>query len=80
MSSETVREKELGALAKKFRTAAGKSRADAARDLRVAPSAVFNAEEEPARSLFKLRKRIIEKYSDYKVEGPEYRLKKKSGS
>ena len=72
-----VTEDQLPALAKKFRTAAGKKRAVAARELGVAPPTVHQAEEEPELSLFKLRKRIIEEYSPYRVAGPFYRLEKK---
>jgi hypothetical protein len=80
MSERIVKEDELGALAKKLRVEAGKSRADVARELRVSAPCVFNAEEKPTRSLFRLRKRMIEKYSALKVVGPEYRLIEKSGS
>ena len=64
-----VGEKELAALAKKFREAAGKSKAATARQLRVSAPSVFNAEECPERNLIKLRMRMIEKYSDFKVVG-----------
>jgi DNA-binding XRE family transcriptional regulator len=74
MSKKPVTEPELATLAKKFRVAAGKTRAQAARELGVSRPSVFNAEENPDASLFKLRKKIIEKYSSLKVEGPEYRL------
>ena len=67
-------ETELAALAKKFRVAAGKNRAEAARELKVSRPSIFNAEEFPDNSLGKLRIRIIERYSGLKVVGPEYRL------
>ena len=69
-------EAELAALAKKVRVVAKKNRAQAARELGVARPTVFQAEENPELSLFKLRKRIIEYYSPYKVIGPFYLLKK----
>ena len=69
-------ETQLAALAKKYRLAAGKTRAQAARELKVSRPSVFNAEECPDNSLGKLRIRIIEKYSGMKVSGPEYRLVK----
>ncbi len=72
-----ITEKELAALAKTFRKGAGKSKVEIARELDVAPPTVFNAEEHPELSLTKLRVRIIEKYSPYKVTGPFYILEKK---
>jgi DNA-binding XRE family transcriptional regulator len=72
-----ITEAELPGLAKQFRENAGKSRAEAARDLKVARPTVHQAEENPELSLFKLRKRIIEAHSPYRLEGPFYRLVKK---
>jgi hypothetical protein len=72
-----VGEKELAAMAKQFREASGKSKADAARQLRVSAPSVFNAEECPERNLIKLRTRMIEAYSPFKVIGPVFHLKKK---
>lgn len=73
----SVAEPKLAALAKQFREAAGKSKADVARELRVAAPTVFAAEERPEMSLTKLRVRMIEKYSPFKVVGPVYFLKRK---
>jgi DNA-binding XRE family transcriptional regulator len=67
----------LPALAKQFREKAGKNRAEAARELGVARPTVHQAEENPELGLFKVRKRIIEKYSSYRVVGPFYRLERK---
>lgn len=78
MSDELVKEKALGPLAKKLREAAGKTRAEAARNLGVARPSIFQAEEEPELGLVKLRKRIIEEYSDFEVVGPFYVLRKKA--
>ena len=78
MSDELVKEKALGSLAKKLREAAGKTRAEAARNLGVARPSIFQAEEEPELGLVKLRKRIIEEYSDFEVVGPFYVLRKKA--
>lgn len=72
-----VTEKELTALAKQFREASGKSKADMARELGVAAPSVFNAEERPELSLTILRIRIIEACSPYKVVGPVFHLEKK---
>ena len=43
----------------------------------VAPPNIFNAEERPEMSLTKLRIRIIESCSPFKVVGPVYYLEKK---
>ena len=77
MSERIVEESELATLAKTFRESAGKNRTEAARELKVAAPTLHQAEEEPTRSLHKLRKQIIEKYSDYEVVGPVYLLRKK---
>jgi len=70
-------EDHLAALAKRFREAAGKSKAAAARRLRVAAPTIFNAEERPDMSLTKLRIRLIGAYSPFKVIGPVFYLKRK---
>ncbi len=70
-------EKELADLAKKYRKATGKIRAEVARELGVARPTVVQAEENPELSLTKLRIRIIEAYSPYKVTGPWFKLEAK---
>ena len=70
-------EAELAALAKKLRVKAGKKRAQAARDMKVSQTSIFNAEESPEQSLAKLRARLIETYSEFKVIGPVYYLETK---
>jgi DNA-binding XRE family transcriptional regulator len=77
MLEKLIEERELAALAKKCREAADVSRAQAARDCAVARPTIFYAEEEPERGLHKLRKQIIERYSEYEVVGPVYLLRKK---
>ena len=67
----------LAALAKKLRLAAGKKRAEAARELGVARPTVVQAEENPKLSLSKVRVRIIERYSNFRVVGPVYLLEEK---
>jgi DNA-binding XRE family transcriptional regulator len=75
--SETFSENDLIALAKKYRKATGKTRAAAARELGVARPTVIQAEEDPEQTLTKLRARIIEAYSPYKVTGPWFKLEPK---
>jgi hypothetical protein len=72
-----IQERKLAALAQRFRQAAGKTRAEAARDMRVSQVSIFHAEESPEESLAKLRVRMIEAYSSFRVVGPVYLLKRK---
>ena len=72
-----INERDLAALAKKFRVTAGKNRAEAARELGVARPSLIHAEDFPEKSFFKLRCRVIEKYSPYRVKGPLYLLERK---
>lgn len=72
-----VSEKALAALAKYFRKRAGRSRAQAARDMGVSQTSIFQAEEKPGQALAKLRIRMIEEYSPFKVVGPVFELRKK---
>jgi DNA-binding XRE family transcriptional regulator len=68
---------DLAALAKRFRKQAGKTRAEAGRELKVSHVSIHRAEENPEISLLKLRMRMIEAYSPFKVVGPVFHLKKK---
>ena len=70
-------ESELARLAKEARERAGKRKIEVARELDVAHPAIFNAEEKPELSLQKIRIRMIEAYSKYKVVGPVYYLERK---
>ena len=72
-----VEEKALAALAKQHRLAAGRTRAEAARDMGIKQPSIFHAEESPEQSFTKLRCRLIEAYSRYKVTGPVFLLEKK---
>ena len=72
-----VTEIELAALAKKYREASGKNRSEAARELGVARPTLIDAEDKPDASLTKLRIRIIEMYSSFRVIGPRFWLEKK---
>jgi DNA-binding XRE family transcriptional regulator len=66
---------ELAALAKKMRESAGETKAQAARALGINRATIQQAEEMPEMSLTKLRIRLIERYSRYRVEGPKFRLR-----
>ncbi len=74
---EFVRDIDLVLLAKRYRKQAGIRRAQAARDMGVSQTTIFNAEESPKQALTKLRMRMIAAYSSFKVVGPVYRLEKK---
>ena len=73
------RETELAALAKEFRQKSGKTKARMARELGVTRPTMQDAEEQPERSLTKLRCRIIEACSPFEVHGPGFWLKRKPG-
>ena len=73
----TMNENDLVVLAKAFRRKAGKTRAQAARDMKVSQTSIFHAEESPEQGLIKLRVRMIEAYSKFKVRGPVYFLEDK---
>ena len=68
---------DLAAMAKRFREEAGISKAEAARQMGVSRGTIQQAEEYPNASLAKLRIKMIEKYSPFKVAGPVYLLKEK---
>jgi len=77
MPNEFLNETQLASLAKKFRKEAGIKRAQAARDMKVSQTSIFNAEESPEQGLTKLRMRMIEMYSPFKVTGPVFFLTRK---
>ena len=80
MSKEQLlTENELAAIAKRFRIEAKKSRAQAARDMKVSQTSIHHAEESPQLSLLRLRIRLIEAYSPFEVVGPVFRLTRKRG-
>jgi DNA-binding XRE family transcriptional regulator len=74
---QAVTEKDLAGLAKRFREQAGKSRAQAAREMKVSQTSIFQAEEKTEQALFKLRMRMIKAYSTFKVIGPVFYLEHK---
>ena len=68
---------ELAQLAKQFREQSGKTKAELGRELNVTRPTMQDVEERPERNLTKLRRRIIEKYSPFRVVGPVYFLARK---
>jgi len=77
MRATTMNENDLAVLAKTFRRQSHTTRAQAARDMKVSQTSIFNAEETPQQSLVKLRMRMIEAYSKFKIRGPVYFLEEK---
>ena len=74
----TMNENDLAVHAKDFsQRRAHTTRAQAARDMKVSQTSIFNAEESPEQGLAKLRIRMIEAYSKFKVRGPVYLLEDK---
>ena len=78
MNDRIVTAAELASLAKKAREATGKSQIEAARELGVSGATMSQAEEQPEKSLHKLRMRIVERFSDFDVIGPVYLLKRRT--
>jgi DNA-binding XRE family transcriptional regulator len=64
VKKQSLTETDLAALAARFRKEARKSRAQAAREMGVSQTSIFNAEESPEQSL---RMRMIEAYSRFDV-------------
>ena len=77
LKEQSVSEKDLARLARRFRKQAGKTRAQAAREMDVSQTSIFQAEEKPEQGLLKLRLRMIEAYSPFTVTGPVFYLEKK---
>jgi len=72
-----MNENDVAEIAKTSRRRAGKTRAQAARDMEVSQTSIFHAEESPEQGLIKLRVRMIEAYSKFKVRGPVYLMEEK---
>jgi DNA-binding XRE family transcriptional regulator len=77
LRKQLLTERDLAALAKHFRKKADKTRAEAGRELDVSHVSIHRAEENPEISLLKLRLRMINMYSPFKVIGPVFYLKRK---
>ncbi len=72
-----ISESELASLAKRFRVKSGMTKAEISRKLGVARPSMQQAEENPEQSLTRLRIRIIEACSPYRVRGPAFWLERK---
>jgi DNA-binding XRE family transcriptional regulator len=74
---QILAESDLAGLAKQFREKSGKTKAQLARELGVTRMTIQNAEEWPEASLTKIRCRIIETCSRFKVMGPGFWLERR---
>lgn len=74
---QTVTKADLCKLAKQARTGAGKTQAEAAEDFDVAQPTVAQAENDAERYLFDLRRRMLERYAGFTVDGPFWRLRER---
>lgn len=75
--TQLLKEAKLASLAKQYRVKSGLNKVEAAAALGVTPPTVHLAEEDPEQSLTKLRRRMIEKFSPFKVVGPFFQLQRK---
>jgi len=76
-TKQLLQESELTALAKAYRIKSGLSKVEAAAAMGVSRPTMHLAEEFPEESLTKLRRRMIEKFSPFKVAGPLFQLQRK---
>lgn len=67
-------DEQVAEAAKEARKSAGVSKAQASRDFGVAWASIHQAEEEPGRSLYELRIRMLKRYAGLTLEGPMYRV------
>lgn len=71
-----LRETELAEFAKQCRLKSGLTKAQVAERLKVARVSIQQAEENPEKYLASLRIRMIEECSDFRLDGPVYRVAK----
>lgn len=69
-----ISEEELLKLAKKVREDKGLTQVQVGKQLGVAQATIAQAENDPTRSLSKLRLKIITEFSELRVEGPFYKI------
>ena len=76
-AGDVLNEAELAAFAKQLRIESGESKAGVARVMQCQAPSIFHSEESPDLPYSKMRRRLIEHFSEFEVEGPVYRLQKK---
>ena len=69
--------KELASVVREAWLQSGKTQVEAAKDFGVTQPAFAQAVNEPKRALDKLRTSIIERYTEFTIEGPSYQIVKK---
>lgn len=72
-----VTRRDLPELAREVREAQGLSPQEAAHAMGVPADVIEKAEAWPYRALFKFRRRLLERYTGYTLDGPYYRLRPK---
>ena len=77
---QLIKRTDIPLLVKELREQHGLSTEHVARDLGVPEPSVAQAEGQPHRALFKLRKRILERFTGYTLDGPFYRVRRKSAA
>ncbi len=73
---QLIRAGRLADAARTARQAAEISSEEAAEQLNVPDTAIKYAEAVPSKSMFRLRKRMLEVFSGYTLEGPFYRIRR----
>lgn len=76
-SGRLIKASDLSEVVKEVREQEGLSHRELADALRITEPAVHEAEKQSQRARFRLRKRIIERYTGFTLDGPYYRLKRK---
>lgn len=77
---QLIKRTDIPLLVKEMREQKGLSTAHIARDLGVPEPSITQAEAQPHRALFKLRKRILERFTGYTLDGPFYRVRRKTAA
>lgn len=77
VAGDILTEAELAELVKELRENAGMTKAAVATAMGCKPPSIFHSEESPHLPYAKLRRRLVEYFSDLEIEGPVYRLRKK---
>ena len=77
---QLIKRSDIPLIVKETREQKGLTTEHVARDLGVSEPSVAQAEAQPHRALFKLRKRILERFTEYTLDGPFYRVRRKSAA
>ena len=75
---ELVSLRGVSSAARQARERKGLSQEEAARRLGATMPQLQQAENQPHRSLFNLRKRMLERFTGFTLDGPYYKIKRKA--